>query len=174
FMVARCNPIFNLSEIAMNVVAITGAVTALFAATIALVQRDIKRIIAYSTVSQLGYMFLACGVGAYSAGIFHLYTHAFFKALLFLGAGSVMHAMAGELDIKKMGGLKKYMPVTYWTFLLASLSISGIPGFAGFFSKDEILWRTYSSGVLGQVLFIIGAFTALLTAFYSFRIIYVA
>lgn len=174
FMVARCNPIFNLSEIAMNVVAITGAITAIFAATIALVQRDIKRIIAYSTVSQLGYMFLACGVGAYSAGIFHLYTHAFFKALLFLGAGSVMHAMAGELDIKKMGGLKKYMPVTYWTFLLASLSISGIPGFAGFFSKDEILWRTYSSGVLGQVLFIIGALTALLTAFYSFRIIYVA
>lgn len=174
FMVARCNPIFNLSEIAMDVVAITGAVTALFAATIALVQRDIKRIIAYSTVSQLGYMFLACGVGAYSAGIFHLYTHAFFKALLFLCAGSVMHAMAGELDIKKMGGLKKYMPVTYWTFLLASLSISGIPGFAGFFSKDEILWRTFSSGGLGQILFILGAFTALLTAFYSFRIIYVA
>ncbi len=174
FMVARCNPIFNLSEIAMDVVAITGAVTALFAATIALVQRDIKRIIAYSTVSQLGYMFLACGVGAYSAGIFHLYTHAFFKALLFLGAGSVMHAMAGELDIKNMGGLKKYMPVTYWTFLLASLSISGIPGLAGFFSKDEILWRTYSSGSLGQVLFVLGAITALLTAFYSFRIIYVA
>lgn len=174
FMVARCNPIFNLSETAMNVVAVTGAVTALFAATIALVQRDIKRIIAYSTVSQLGYMFLACGVGAYAAGIFHLYTHAFFKALLFLGAGSVMHAMAGELDIKKMGGLKRYMPVTYWTFLLASLSISGIPGFAGFFSKDEILWRTYSSGSLGQVLFILGALTALLTAFYSFRIIYVA
>lgn len=174
FMVARCNPIFNLSEIAMNVVAITGAITALFAATIALVQRDIKRIIAYSTVSQLGYMFLACGVGAYSAGIFHLYTHAFFKALLFLGAGSVMHAMAGELDIKKMGGLKKYMPVTYWTFLLASLSISGVPGFAGFFSKDEILWRAYSSGTLGQVLFVIAAVTALLTAFYSFRIIYVA
>lgn len=174
FMVARCNPIFNLSEIAMDVVAITGAVTALFAATIALVQRDIKRIIAYSTVSQLGYMFLACGVGAYSAGIFHLYTHAFFKALLFLGAGSVMHAMAGELDIKNMGGLKKYMPVTYWTFLLASLSISGIPGLAGFFSKDEILWRTYSSGSLGHVLFALGAITALLTAFYSFRIIYVA
>lgn len=174
FMVARCNPIFNLSEIAMDVVAIIGAVTALFAATIALVQRDIKRIIAYSTVSQLGYMFLACGVGAYSAGIFHLYTHAFFKALLFLGAGSVMHAMAGELDIKKMGGLKKYMPVTYWTFLLASLSISGIPGLAGFFSKDEILWRTYSSGRLGQVLFILGVITAMLTAFYSFRIIYVA
>lgn len=174
FMVARCNPVFNQSEIAMNVVAITGAITATFAATIALVQRDIKRIIAYSTVSQLGYMFLACGVGAYSAGIFHLYTHAFFKALLFLGAGSVMHAMAGELDIKKMGGLKRYMPVTYWTFLLASISISGIPGFAGFFSKDEILWRAYSSGGPGQALFILGLITALLTAFYSFRIIYVA
>ncbi|HAM52002.1 MAG TPA: NADH-quinone oxidoreductase subunit L [Nitrospiraceae bacterium] len=174
FMVARCNPIFNLSPVAMNVVAVVGAVTALFAGTIALVQNDIKRIIAYSTVSQLGYMFLACGVGAYSAGIFHLFTHAFFKALLFLGAGSVMHAMAGELDIQKMGGLKKYLPWTYWTFLLASLSISGIPGFAGFFSKDEILWRAYSSGPLGQILFLIGALTALLTAFYSFRIIYLA
>lgn len=174
FMVARCNPIFNLSPIAMNVVAVTGAVTALFAGTIALVQNDIKRIIAYSTVSQLGYMFMACGVGAYSAGIFHLYTHAFFKALLFLGAGSVMHAMAGELDIQKMGGLKKYMPWTYGTFLVASLSIAGVPGLAGFFSKDEILWRAYSSGPLGQGLFVIGAMTALLTAFYSFRIIYLA
>lgn len=174
FMVARCNPIFNLSPLAMNVVAVTGAATALFAATIALVQNDIKRIIAYSTVSQLGYMFLACGVGAYGAGIFHLYTHAFFKALLFLGAGSVMHAMAGELDIQKMGGLKKYMPWTYWTFLIASLSIAGVPGLAGFFSKDEILWRAFSSGPLGQGLFIIGALTALLTAFYSFRIIYLA
>jgi NADH-quinone oxidoreductase subunit L len=174
FMVARCSPIFNLSPFAMNVVAVVGAVTALFAGTIALVQNDIKRIIAYSTVSQLGYMFLACGVGAYSAGIFHLYTHAFFKALLFLGAGSVMHAMAGELDIQKMGGLKKHLPWTYWTFLLASLSISGVPLLSGFFSKDEILWRAYSSGPLGQILFAIGALTALLTAFYSFRIIYVA
>ena len=174
FLVARCNPIFNLSPLAMNVVAVVGAVTALFAGTIALVQNDIKRIVAYSTVSQLGYMFLACGVGAYGAGIFHLYTHAFFKALLFLGAGSVMHAMAGELDIQKMGGLRKYMPVTYITFLLASLSIAGIPGFAGFFSKDEILWRTYSSGPLGHILFVIGALTALLTAFYSFRIIFLA
>lgn len=174
FMVARCNPIFNLSQTAMNVVAVTGGVTALFAATIALVQNDIKRIVAYSTVSQLGYMFLALGVGAYSAGVFHLYTHAFFKALLFLGAGSVMHAMAGELDIQKMGGLKKHMPVTYWTFLLASLSIAGIPGFAGFFSKDEILWRAFSAGSLGTALYIIATFTALLTAFYSFRIIYLA
>jgi NADH-quinone oxidoreductase subunit L len=146
----------------------------LFAATIALVQNDIKRIIAYSTISQLGYMFLACGVGAYAAGIFHLYTHAFFKALLFLGAGSVMHAMAGELDIQKMGGLKKYMPWTYWTFLLASLSIAGIPGFAGFFSKDEILWQAYASGPLGKIVWFLGAVTALLTAFYSFRIVFVA
>lgn len=174
FLVARCNPVFSLSPLAMNLVAVVGAVTALFAATIALVQNDIKRIVAYSTVSQLGYMFLACGVGAYSAGIFHLYTHAFFKALLFLGAGSVMHAMAGELDIQKMGGLKKHMPVTYWTFLIASLSIAGFPGLAGFFSKDEILWRTYASGPLGHILFAIGAATALLTAFYSFRIIFLA
>lgn len=174
FMVARCNPIFNLSEIAMTVVAITGAVTALFAATIGLVQNDIKRIIAYSTISQLGYMFLACGVGAYSAGIFHLYTHAFFKALLFLGAGSVMHAMAGELDIWKMGGLKDKLRITYITMLLASLSISGIPGFAGFFSKDEILYQTYLKSDLGKVLWIMGTITALLTAFYSFRIIAVA
>ncbi len=174
FMVARCNPIFNLSEIAMTVVAVTGAVTALFAATIGLVQNDIKRIIAYSTISQLGYMFLACGVGAYGAGIFHLYTHAFFKALLFLGAGSVMHAMAGELDIWKMGGLKNKLKITYITMLLASLSISGIPGFAGFFSKDEILYQTYLKGDLGKVLWLMGTVTALLTAFYSFRIIAVA
>jgi NADH-quinone oxidoreductase subunit L len=172
FMVARCSPIFNLSPAAMGTVAVIGAVTALFAGTIALVQTDIKRIIAYSTVSQLGYMFLACGVGAYAAGIFHLYTHAFFKALLFLGAGSVMHAMQGELDIQKMGGLKKYMPWTYWTFLIASLSIAGIPGLAGFFSKDEILWLAYASGPLGEFVWFIGAITALLTAFYSFRIVF--
>jgi NADH-quinone oxidoreductase subunit L len=174
FMVARCSPIFNLSPTAMALVAVVGAVTALFAATIALVQNDIKRIIAYSTVSQLGYMFLACGVGAYAAGIFHLYTHAFFKALLFLGAGSVMHAMQGELDIQKMGGLKKHMPWTYWTFLLASLSIAGIPGLAGFFSKDEILWRAYSAGSVGPFVWLLGAVTALLTAFYSFRIVFLA
>jgi len=174
FMVARCNPIFNLSETAMTVIALTGGITALFAATIGLVQNDIKRIIAYSTISQLGYMFLACGVGAYGAGIFHLYTHAFFKALLFLGAGSVMHAMAGELDIWKMGGLKNKLKITYITMLLASLSISGIPGFAGFFSKDEILYQTYLKGDLGKVLWFMGTLTALLTAFYSFRIIAVA
>ncbi len=174
FMVARFNPVFSLSPVAMGVVAITGAVTSLFAATIALVQNDIKRIIAYSTVSQLGYMFLACGVGAYGAGVFHLFTHAYFKALLFLGAGSVMHAMAGELDIQKMGGLKKYMPVTYWTFLIASLSIAGIPGLAGFFSKDEILWLAYNGGTVGRIVWAIGTLVAALTAFYSFRIIFLA
>lgn len=173
FLVARCNAIFSLSEIALTVVALVGAVTSLFAATIGLVQNDIKRIIAYSTVSQLGYMFLACGVGAYTAGIFHLYTHAFFKALLFLCAGSVMHAMSGELDLQKMGGLKKYMPITYWTMLIASLSIAGIPGLAGFFSKDEILWLAYSSpNPVGKVVWAIGTLVAFLTAFYSFRLIF--
>ncbi|MBF0464310.1 MAG: NADH-quinone oxidoreductase subunit L [Nitrospirae bacterium] len=174
FMVARTNSIFVLSPTAMAVVAVTGGVTAIFAATIALVQKDIKRIIAYSTVSQLGYMFVACGVGAFSAGIFHLYTHAFFKALLFLGAGSVIHAMEGEQDINMMGGLKKHMPVTYLTMLLASLSISGVPGLSGFFSKDEILWMAYAHGDgVGKFVYLLGAITALLTAFYSFRLIYV-
>lgn len=172
FMVARFNPLFNLSEVAMNTVAITGAVTSLFAATIALVQNDIKRIIAYSTVSQLGYMFIACGVGAYGAGVFHLFTHAYFKALLFLGAGSVMHAMSGELDIQKMGGLRKYLPITFWTFLIASLSIAGVPGLAGFFSKDEILWMAYNGGTVGKVVWVMGTVVAGLTAFYSFRIIF--
>lgn len=173
FMVARCNPIFSLSPVAMNTVAVVGAVTALFAATIGLVQNDIKRIIAYSTVSQLGYMFLACGVGAYTAGVFHLYTHAFFKALLFLCAGSVMHAMAGELDLQKMGGLRKYMPWTYRTMLIASLSIAGIPGLAGFFSKDEILWLAYSGpSPVGKFVWALGTIVAFLTAFYSFRLIF--
>lgn len=172
FMVARFNPIFNMSEVAMATVALVGAFTSLFAATIALVQTDIKRIIAYSTCSQLGYMFLACGVGAYGAGVFHLYTHAFFKALLFLGAGSVMHAMAGELNIQKMGGLKKYMPVTYWTFLIASLSIAGVPGLAGFFSKDEILWLAYNGAAIGKFVWVVGTIVAGLTAFYSFRVIF--
>ena len=173
FLVARCSPIFSLSETALMVVALTGAITSLFAATIGLVQNDIKRIIAYSTISQLGYMFLACGVGAYSAGVFHLYTHAFFKALLFLCAGSVMHAMAGELNLQKMGGLKKYMPVTYITMLLASLSIAGVPGFAGFFSKDEILWLAYSGpSPVGKLVWGIGTVVAFLTALYSFRLIF--
>ncbi len=172
FMVARLNPIFSLSPVAMDVVAVVGAVTALFAATIALVQNDIKRVIAYSTISQLGYMFIACGVGAFGAGIFHLYTHAFFKALLFLCAGSVMHAMGGEVDMQKMGGLKRYMPLTYWTMLIASLSISGIPPLAGFFSKDEILWVAFNGGGVGRAVWAIGTLAAVLTAFYSFRLIY--
>jgi NADH-quinone oxidoreductase subunit L len=174
FMVARFNPLFSMSEIAMAVVALTGAFTSLFAATIALVQNDIKRIIAYSTISQLGYMFLACGVGAYGAGVFHLYTHAYFKALLFLGAGSVMHAMSGGLDIREMGGLRKYLPVTYWTFLIASLSIAGIPGLAGFFSQDEILWLAYNGGTIGRIAWAVGTIVAALTAFYSFRLVFLA
>ncbi len=172
FMVARCNPLFNLSEVAMNTVAIVGGLTAIFAATIALVQNDIKRVIAYSTVSQLGYMFLALGVGAYSAGVFHLYTHAYFKALLFLASGSVIHALHDEQNMQKMGGLKKYMPITYWVFVIATLSITGIPFFSGFFSKDEILWRAYLSGDLGKFLWFLGTLAALLTAFYSWRLIY--
>jgi NADH-quinone oxidoreductase subunit L len=177
FMVARCNPLFNLSAVAMNTVAVVGGVTAIFAATIALVQNDIKRVIAYSTVSQLGYMFLALGMGAYSAGIFHLYTHAYFKALLFLGSGSVIHALhhakhPDEQNMQKMGGLKKYMPITYWVFILATLSITGIPFFAGFFSKDEILWRVYLGGDLGKFLWFLATLAALLTAFYSWRLIY--
>jgi NADH-quinone oxidoreductase subunit L len=173
FLVARCSPIFSLSETALMVVALTGAITSLFAATIGLVQNDLKRIIAYSTVSQLGYMFLACGVGAYTAGVFHLYTHAFFKALLFLCAGSVMHAMGGELDIQKMGSLKKYMPVTYITMLIASFSIAGVPGLAGFFSKDEILWLAYSGpSPVGKLVWAMGTVVAFLTAFYSFRLIF--
>ncbi|RMD59793.1 MAG: NADH-quinone oxidoreductase subunit L, partial [Nitrospirae bacterium] len=172
YLVARCNPMFGLSEFALSLVSIVGGFTAIFAATIALVQVDIKRIIAYSTLSQLGYMFLSLGVGAYTAAIFHLFTHAYFKALLFLGAGSIIHAMDNEMDIRKMGGLKRYMPITYWTFLIASLSISGIPGFAGFFSKDAILWSAYKHGTLGFILWMVGVFTALLTAFYSFRLFF--
>ncbi|MBI5408968.1 MAG: NADH-quinone oxidoreductase subunit L [Nitrospirae bacterium] len=172
FMVARCNPLFNLSHTAMNTVAVVGGLTAIFAATIGLVQNDIKRVIAYSTVSQLGYMFLALGVGAYSAGIFHLYTHAYFKALLFLGSGSVIHALHDEQNMQKMGGLKKYMPITYAVFILATLSITGVPGFAGFFSKDEILYRAYLGGGLGKPLWLLATAAALLTAFYSWRLIF--
>ncbi len=172
FMVARTSPLFNLSATAMNTVAVVGGLTAIFAATIALVQNDIKRVIAYSTVSQLGYMFLALGVGAYSAGIFHLYTHAYFKALLFLGSGSVIHALGDEQDMRNMGGLKKFMPQTYKVFIIATLSITGIPFLAGFFSKDEILWRVYQQGDLGKFLWFLGTAAALLTAFYSWRLIY--
>jgi len=173
FLVARCNPIFLLSHTAMNVVTVVGAVTCLFAATIALVQNDIKRVVAYSTVSQLAYMFIACGVGAFHAGIFHLYTHAFFKALLFLGCGSVIHAMSNEQDVRMMGGLKRYLPVTYWTFLLASLSISGVPGLAGFFSKDAILAAAFGSHVgAGKFAWLVGTLVAGMTAFYSFRLFF--
>jgi len=165
YMVVRCNVLFALAPDAMLAVAVIGGLTALFAATIGLVQNDIKRVLAYSTVSQLGYMFLALGVGAFTAGIFHLMTHAFFKALLFLGAGSVIHAMSGEQDIRKMGNLKKKIPITYWTFLIAALAISGIPPLSGFFSKDEILWKSFSSG--HTILWGMGFLAAGMTAFYA-------
>ena len=152
----------------LTIVAIVGAATALFAGTIGLVQNDIKRVLAYSTVSQLGYMFLATGVGAFAAAVFHLVTHAFFKALLFLGSGSVIHAMAGEQDMQKMGGLRRYMPVTFVTMMLGSLAIAGIPPLAGFFSKDEILYRAF---IGNRMLWLIAAITALLTAFYMFRLL---
>jgi NADH-quinone oxidoreductase subunit L len=173
FLVARCNPIFELSTFALNLITVVGAMTALFAATIALVQTDIKRVVAYSTVSQLAYMFIGCGVGAYSAGIFHLFTHAFFKALLFLGCGSVILGMHHEQDVRSMGGLKPHMPITYWTFLLASLSIAGVPGLAGFFSKDEILLMAFNSPfAAGKFAWAIGTLVAFMTAFYSFRLFF--
>lgn len=174
YMVARCHVLYELAPLSMAVVAAVGALTAIFAASMALVQVDFKRILAYSTISQLGYMFLGVGVGAYSAGIFHLMTHAFFKALLFLAAGSVMHALSGELDIRRMGGLKEKMPVTFWTFLLATLAIAGIPGFSGFFSKDEILWNAFSSPKGHWILWLIGLITASMTAFYMFRLCFMA
>jgi NADH-quinone oxidoreductase subunit L len=155
-------------------VAIVGAVTALYAASIGLVQNDIKRVLAYSTISQLGYMFLGAGVGAYAAGIFHLTTHAFFKALLFLAAGSVMHALGGETDIRKMGGLKDHISATFWVFTIGVLALSGFPFLSGFFSKDEILGRAFLNGPLGQALWAIGLVAALLTALYSFRLVFVA
>jgi NADH-quinone oxidoreductase subunit L len=168
YMVARCSLIFASAPAILTVIAIIGALTAFFAATIGLVQNDIKKVLAYSTVSQLGYMFLAMGVGAFSAGIFHVMTHAFFKALLFLAAGSVIHSMHDDQDIQNFGGLRKHMPATAITFLVASLAISGIPPFSGFFSKDEILWKSFANG--NVIYWAIGAFTALLTAFYMFRL----
>jgi NADH-quinone oxidoreductase subunit L len=168
YMVARCSIIYASAPAAMMVVAVIGVFTAFFAATIGLVQNDIKKVLAYSTVSQLGYMFLALGAGAFSAGIFHVMTHAFFKALLFLGAGSVIHSMHEQQDIRHYGGLKKYMPITYGTFLVAAVAISGIPPLSGFFSKDEILWYSFTN--LGIVFWLIGVITALLTAFYMFRL----
>jgi NADH-quinone oxidoreductase subunit L len=175
YMVARSNALFVLAPISMKTVAIVGALTAIFAASIGLVQNDIKRVLAYSTVSQLGYMFLALGVGAFSAGVFHVFTHAFFKALLFLGAGSVIHAMSGEQDMRNMGDLHRRIPVTHWTMFIATLAIAGIPPFAGFFSKDEILWQTWTSeGGAYRLLWIVGYFTALMTAFYMFRLMYLS
>ena len=170
YMVARLNFLFSMAPATMTVVAVVGAVTALFAATIGVTQSDIKKVLAYSTISQLGYMFVGVGVGAYAAGIFHLMTHAFFKACLFLGAGSVIHAMGGEQDMHKMGGLRKKLPITFWTFLAATLAICGVPPFAGFMSKDEIIWRAYASGHLAVwALLWVGAGV---TAFYMFRQVY--
>jgi NADH-quinone oxidoreductase subunit L len=169
YMIARLNPLFDLSPVALGVVAHIGALTAVFAGSIAVAQTDIKKVLAYSTVSQLGYMFLACGVGAYQTAVFHLMTHAFFKALLFLGSGSVIHACSGEQEMTKMGGLKKYLPHTYRTMLIGSLAISGIPFFSGFFSKDEILYSAIALPGGYSYLFIIGVITAALTAFYTGR-----
>ncbi len=170
YMIGRNAVLFSVAPDTLMVVAVVGAATAFFAGTIGLVQNDIKRVLAYSTVSQLGYMFLAMGVGAYTAGIFHLYTHAFFKALLFLGSGAVIHALSGEQDIRKMGGLKDKLPITYWTFLIGSLAIAGVPGLAGFFSKDEILFKTYAGG--HTLLWIVGMLTSLMTATYMFRLVF--
>jgi len=172
YMIARTHVLFDHSPFALGVVAIVGAATALFAATIGLVQNDIKRVLAYSTISQLGYMFLGCGVAAYSAAIFHLMTHAFFKALLFLAAGSVIHAIGGEQDLRKMGGLRKKLPITFWTMTAAVLAIAGFFPFAGFFSKDAILYAAYLRGPGGMALWFVGLVTALLTAFYMFRLWY--
>ncbi|MFQ5769380.1 MAG: NADH-quinone oxidoreductase subunit L, partial [bacterium] len=172
YMVARCHVLFLQSVTALNVVAIVGIATAVLSATIALVNTDIKRVLAYSTISQLGYMFLACGVGAFSAGIFHLSTHAYFKALLFLSAGSVMHALSNETDMTKMGGLRTKLPVTYRVFVVGAMALAGVPLLSGFFSKDEILWKTVSSPFGGFKLWFVGAAVAGLTAFYIFRLIY--
>ncbi len=169
YMVARSSILFALSPVTMDAVAIIGVMTAFYAATIGLVQNDIKKVLAYSTISQLGYMFLGLGVGAFASGIFHVMTHAFFKALLFLGSGAVIHAMHEEQDIQKMGGLKKYLPTTYKTFLIGAIAISGIPPLAGFFSKDEILWKAFSDG--SPILWLVGAAGAGLTAFYMFRLV---
>lgn len=170
YMIVRCNALYMLSPFTMTVVASIGAVTALFAASVGLVQNDIKRVLAYSTISQLGYMFLACGVGAFTAGVFHLMTHAFFKALLFLGSGSVIHALSGEQDMRKMGGLRHHIPTTYKTFLIGTVAIAGIPPFAGFFSKDEILLESLTRG--NFIYWSMGALAAFFTAFYMFRLLF--
>jgi len=173
FMVARLAPLYNASPTAMSVVAVVGAITMVLGATIALTQTDIKRVVAYSTMSQLGYMMMACGLGAYAAGIYHLMTHGAFKALLFLGCGSVIIALHHEQDMRRMGGLKDRLPITYWTFVIGSLALAGFPLTAGFFSKDDILVSAWAAGPLGQVLSMFGVLTALLTAFYSFRLVFV-
>ena len=170
YMVARMNVLFTFSGTALVVVALVGAITAVYAATMGLVQNDIKRVLAYSTISQIGYMFIGLGVGAYAAGVFHLMTHAFFKSLLFLSAGSVIHAMSGEQDMRKMGGLRKYIPKTYRVFFIGALAIAGIPGLSGFFSKDEILASAYASG--NYVVWVLGLIGAGMTAFYMFRLIF--
>jgi NADH-quinone oxidoreductase subunit L len=180
YMVARCNPIFSLAPTALLVVAVVGGVTAVFSATIGLAQNDIKKVLAYSTVSQLGFMFLAAGAGAFAVAIFHVFTHAFFKACLFLGSGSVIHACGGEQDMRKMGGLAKHMPTTYWTFVVATLALAGIPPLAGFFSKDEILGKVFAAGAsdlngygaVYYVLWALGVCGAFLTAFYMFRLVH--
>jgi NADH-quinone oxidoreductase subunit L len=172
YMVVRCNVLYTMAPVSMGIVATVGVLTAIFAASIGFCQNDIKKVLAYSTISQLGYMFVGVGVGAFSAGVFHLMTHAFFKGLLFLGAGSVMHAMSGELDMSKMGGLKKKTPVTFWTFFFATLAIAGIPPFSGFFSKDEILWQAFSSPHGHFLLWFVGAVAAGMTAFYMFRAVF--
>ena len=171
YMVARNNLLYSLSPFALQLILVIGLVTALFAASIALTQNDIKKVLAYSTVSQLGLMFVALGLGAFSSGIFHMATHAFFKALLFLGAGSVIHALQGEQDIRRMGGLKKFLPITYLTFLIATLAISGIPPFAGFFSKDEILASAFAQN---PFVWSVALLASLLTAFYMFRLLFLA
>ncbi len=172
YMIVRSHALFDRSPFALSVVAIIGAATALFAATMGMVQTDIKRVLAYSTISQLGYMFLACGAAAYSAAIFHLVTHAFFKGLLFLAAGAVIHSMSGQQDMRAMGGLRKAIPITFWTMSAGVFAISGLPPFSGFFSKDAILYQSFLSPTAGPVLWFVGLVTALLTAFYMFRLWY--
>ena len=172
YMVARCNVLYSMAPISMAIVAIVGVATAIYTASIGFCQNDIKKVLAYSTISQLGYMFLGVGVGAFSAGIFHLMTHAFFKGLLFLGAGSIMHALSGELDMRKMGALRKKIPYTFWTFFIATLAIAGIPGLSGFFSKDEILWQAFSSSHGHWLLWAVAAVAAGMTAFYMFRALF--
>ncbi len=172
YLIGRNAVLFSHAPQVLMIVAVIGAATAIWAGAFGLVQNDIKRVLAYSTVSQLGYMFLAMGVGAFAAGIFHLFTHAFFKALLFLGSGAVIHALAGEQDLRNMGGLKRELPITYWTFLIGALAIAGVPALAGFFSKDEILYRTFAAG--HPVLWLVAAVTSLMTAIYMFRLVFLA